>query len=94
MNDPVYWSRVAAKAAHLKSDGCTLSLDIFIECCWEHDIARRTGRTVEGAPVSARERNAMFRRCIQARSKLGRLSPMSWWRWAAVTVRDLFPYST
>jgi hypothetical protein len=70
----------------LSSDGCTGVTEAYQPCCHEHDIAYATGRTVEGAPVTRAEADAMFRRCIQARSPLGRLSPMAWWRWAGVRV--------
>lgn len=79
-----YWERVAVAAGLLASDGCTGVTQAYQACCHEHDIAYRTGRTVEGAPVTRAEADAMFRRCMQARSVLGAASPMAWWRWAGV----------
>lgn len=79
-----YWERVAVAAGLLQSDGCTGVTQAYQPCCHEHDIAYATGRTVEGAPITRAEADAMFRRCIQARSVLGAASPLSWWRWAGV----------
>lgn len=83
--DDAYWARVRAAAAALQSDGCTGVADIHLDCCHEHDIAYSTGRTVEGTPITKYDADAMFRRCIQARSPYGRYSPLSWWRWLGVT---------
>lgn len=84
MNEEAYWRRVRQRAWELRSDGCTGVVDVYKDCCLEHDIAYRTGRTVEGAPVTRTEADAMFRRCMQRRSFLGVLSPMAWIRWGAV----------
>jgi hypothetical protein len=35
-------------------------------------------------PITFEETNRRFRKCLQARSKLGRYSPMALWRWAGV----------
>lgn len=83
---PGHWERVRQRAAELNSDGCTWVADFFLDCCLEHDIAYRTGCDVDGNPTTRAETDARFRRCIQSRSKLGRFSPMSWWRWAGVRV--------
>ena len=37
-------------------------------------------------PITRREADARFRRCLQKHSKLGRFSPMSWWRWLGVRI--------
>lgn len=81
-----YWAWVRRIALAIGSDGCTKSLDLYVECCYEHDIHWRTGVRHGGQPITRMEANAEFRRCIQSRSTLGRLSPMSWWRWGAVSV--------
>lgn len=84
-DDAAYWRRVRTVAQFLGSDGCTGSpTQLFRDCCYEHDIAYETGRTVEGAPVTKAEADAMFRRCIQERSVFRVWSPLSWWRWLAV----------
>lgn len=79
-----YWVRVRQRAAELGTDGCTAALDVHLDCCLEHDIAYFTGRDVDGNPVTKAEADAAFRRCLQSKSRWGRFSPMSWWRWAAV----------
>jgi hypothetical protein len=83
--DKGYWQRIAEWATG-NSDGCTGVKDIYVECCWEHDFHFRYGHTLDGDPITFKESNAQFRRCIQSRSKLGRFSPLSWIRWAGVTL--------
>jgi hypothetical protein len=83
-DDPQYWAKVRRKAEQLNSDGCSWTVEWHQECCFEHDIAYKTGRTVLGATISRAEADAQFRRCIQSRSRLGRWSPLSWVRWGAV----------
>ena len=81
-----YWARVRRAAKALDSDGCTGVPDIHLDCCYEHDIAYSTGCDVNLEPLTRRQADADFRRCLQARSWLGVFSPMAWWRWAAVRV--------
>lgn len=87
-----YWERVRHIAAELKSDGCTCVSEIFHDACLEHDIHWRTGRTVYGDPISCRDANARFRQQCQARSPLGKLSPLSLIRWLGVSVAAPFIY--
>ena len=82
--DARYWQQVRNVADMMGSDGCTGVADFFKDCCLEHDIHYRTGKTITGAIITRRQADALFRQCMQERSKLGRYSPMSWWRWAAV----------
>lgn len=84
-----YWKLVRKRAFELGTDGCTGVVDIYVDCCYEHDIHWRTGRTLDGDPISAKEMNARFRWCIQSRSRFGRWSPMSWVRWMGVTVNAM-----
>lgn len=79
-----YWADVRQKAADLKSDGCSFVADIYVDCCYEHDCAYRTGTRMDGTPITRREADARFRQCIQKHSVFGRFSPLSWWRWAGV----------
>jgi hypothetical protein len=78
-----YWERVKEWAA-ANSDGCTGVKDIHVHCCWEHDYHFRHARTLDGEPITFDETNLEFRKCIQAASKLGRFSPLSWIRWLGV----------
>ena len=79
------WQKVRDQAAALGSDGCSgPTVEWYRDCCLQHDIIYRTGRDEEGQPVSRREADARFRRCMQQQSRLGRYSPVSWWRWLAV----------
>jgi hypothetical protein len=84
--DQEYWKRVRAKARELKSDGCSGVLDIYVDACYEHDIAYRTGRTVDGEPLTRAQADARFRRSIQHRSPFGFFSPVSWTRWVGVRI--------
>ena len=89
--DEKYWSWIRWLAERLKSDGCTVVSEMYHECCLEHDIAYRTGHDPRElyykgrvVPISRRETDARFRKCMQSRSKLGRFSPVSWFRWLGV----------
>jgi len=84
-HDQRYWKWVREEALALKSDGCTGVPDkLYEDCCYEHDIHYRTGRTIFDEPVTRAQADTRLRECIQIRSKLGKLDPMSWWRWAGV----------
>lgn len=85
-----YWVRVRALALQVGSDGCTLVPDFYLDACYEHDIHWRTGFTIDGQRISVRQANMRFRRVIQSRSPFGILSPMSWWRYWAVTLSGIF----
>jgi len=84
MKDEQYWKDIETKAQELGSDGCTVVADFYLPCCYEHDIAYRTGCDVYGNPVTRAHADSEFRRCMQSRSRLGILNPMSWWRWIGV----------
>ncbi len=84
MKDEAYWKRVRAKAKELRSDGCSGVSDLYLDACYEHDIAYRTGHTVDGEPRTRAQADEDFRRTIQDLSPLGAASPLSWVRWAGV----------
>ena len=84
LKSSLYWVMIRRKARALKSDGCTGVPDFYLDCCLEHDIHYRTGKTLGGKPLTRAQADARLRRCIQSRSVFGWFSPMSWWRWAAV----------
>jgi hypothetical protein len=84
-SDVTYWQRVKDYARQLGGDGCSgPTLQVHRSCCDEHDIHYRTGRTLDGQPITRAEADAEFRRCMQARSVGGRWHPLPWWRWVAV----------
>lgn len=65
-----YWQRVKEHALALKGDGCTDSPDFFYRrCCDEHDIAYRTGKTVDGEWISRREADYRMFKCMQKTGK-------------------------
>lgn len=82
----VYWVKVRRAAKALGSDGCTGVPDFYLDACLEHDVHWRTGHTVFGNRISLWAANRRFRQVIQSRSPLGRFDPLSWWRWAAVSL--------
>lgn len=85
-----YWVRVRIEAARLQSDGCSFVRDYYLDACLEHDIHWRTGRTIDGDPITAQQANRRLRKVIQARSKAGRFSPLSWVRWTGTTISKYF----
>ena len=85
------WDRIRQLAAALKSDGCTVVTEAFLDCCLLHDILYKTGIDPDtGQPVSRAEADRTFRDCMQSRSRLGRFSPMSWWRYLGVRLFGRF----
>ena len=79
-----YWSEVRRLAKELGSDGCTGVSEMYRDCCYEHDIAYRTGADLYGEPMTREQADGQFCKCIQGRSPFGKLSPMALWRWAGV----------
>jgi len=88
--DNLYWVQVRHRAHRLGTDGCTGVPDFYLDACYEHDIHWRQGFTLDGQRISTRQANLRFRLVIQDRSPLGLFSPMSWWRWAAVSIAGFF----
>jgi hypothetical protein len=88
--DDPYWERVRFVAEQIGSDGCSFVKDWFLDSCREHDIHWRTGATLDGAAITTRQSNTRFRLVIQSRSKFGVFSPLSWWRWAGVSLGGIF----
>lgn len=87
--DP-YWTKVRLRAKELKSDGCTVVSDFYLDSCLEHDIHWRTGKTLSGYALTERQANMRFRWVIQNRSIFGVWSPMSWGRWVGVSVAGIW----
>ena len=89
-----YWQAVRERAADLQSDGCSNVTDLYLDCCLEHDIHYRTGKTLAGVEISRQEADKVFRSCIQSRSPFKVFSPMSWWRWAGVRIFGASSYAS
>ena len=97
-----YWDWVKGEAALIDTDGCSGVTGLRIECCFEHDLGYYYARDPrvayrywrfgqqdywEKAPeITRMTADARFRRCLQNRSRSGRWSPMSLWRWIGVRV--------
>jgi hypothetical protein len=77
---------IRRRAAELHSDGCSGPTEVFHICCLAHDIAYRTGADHFDHPITRREADARFRRCMQSRSPVGRFSPTAWFRWVLVRI--------
>lgn len=82
--DDPYWEAVRTRARELDSDGCSHVPDFHVDACYEHDIAYRTHKNLDGTSITKADADARFRGRIQEMSALGAFSPMSWWRWFAV----------
>lgn len=81
-------NRYQQAAAVLKGDGCTSAPDFFYRpCCDEHDVYYRTGRDVDGEPVTRAEADKRLRQCMAKAGKtiIGR-RVMPWLYWGAVRV--------
>lgn len=85
-SDPEYELSVRTQAVFNGTDGCTGVPDFYKLGCYEHDIGYATGKDPIGNPITKKECDKRFRWYIQMKSPFGVLSPMSWWRWAAVSV--------
>jgi len=77
-----YWEAVRFVARRLGTDHCTGVPDFYRDACDEHDIHYRTHRTLFGDALTRQDADKRFRQVIQFRSKLGKTSPMAWWRWS------------
>lgn len=89
-NDPAY---IKALSDAIDSDGCSVVSEIYHPCCVVHDLGYRHGVDPYGQRITRRQTDANFRKCIQAESSLGRLSPTSWIRWLGVRVFGRFVYN-
>lgn len=97
LNDNAYWATVRAYAKKYKFDGCSGVPDFYRLACDEHDYHYRFGRTIFGDAITQDEADVRMRVVIRHLAKTG-LSwhprswkhvvgfPMSWWRWAALSV--------
>ena len=79
-----YWQRLAlryrALSDKLRSDGCTMSPDLwFGECCEMHDVMYRTGRDMQGRFVSRTHADKLLRKCMQEQGLF-----LPWIYWIAV----------
>lgn len=74
-------------ARALNGDGCTSSPDLsYRDCCDAHDVHYRTGRDLEGRPITRREADRQLRACMRHSGKtllIGRWL-LPWLYWAAV----------
>jgi len=77
---------ITRRAKELGSDGCTGTVEIFRICCLQHDIAYRTRHDMYGDPITRREADAQFRRCMQGESRLGRFSIIAVCRWILMRI--------
>lgn len=80
-----HWDRVKRLALKLHTDGCSGVPDLWFRlCCFDHDIAYRTGCTVDGTPITRAEADANLRHCMQDASPVGIFSPLALIYWTGV----------
>lgn len=61
-----YWQRVKEYARALNGDGCTSAPDLtYRRCCDEHDIHYRTGKTLDGRPITRAQADARLFKCMK-----------------------------
>lgn len=94
----LYWARIWRRSEQLDSDGCTAVPDWLEYTCREHDVHFRTHHTLYRVPITWGQSNYAYRVRIQQGSafaglripylvdSFGFLSPVSWWRWAVLSV--------
>lgn len=87
------WADIRRQAQALGTDGCSgPTLPVFVDCCYQHDIAYRTHADEFGDPITRREADARMRECIQWRDIFGEASVVAqvrywalrafgWWAW-------------
>ena len=76
----------------IKSDGCTGVKDYYRDCCVIHDLAYRGAVDPWGVSITRAQADTNLRLCIQSKSRLGVFSPLSWVRYAGVSVFGRFFY--
>lgn len=95
-DDFPYWDELRAWAK-INSDGCTCVKDIYVDACYEHDYHYRHGFTFPTVdfpshPINEAQANTRFRIVMQWESRFGRFSPISWIRYAGVSVFGRYFY--
>lgn len=82
-----HWERTKQLAAALKGDGCSSAPDLFYrECCDEHDVHYRTGKTIDDQPITRAEADRQLRLCMMEHGQtpiVGRWL-LPWVYWTAV----------
>ena len=69
---------------YIDSDGCTGVPDFYKDECIKHDFYYRTHHDFSGKLLYKYEADLLFMQGIQAKSKFGKWSPMSYWRYLGV----------
>lgn len=92
--DEDYWATMIGIAETRKFDGCTGVPDFYLLACIEHDFHYRGHKTFYGDPITQSDADKRFRLVVQSLSVFGVLSPMSWWRWAALRLIGSFAWNS
>jgi hypothetical protein len=92
--DAMYMAWVREEAREINSDGCSVVPDFFLDCCRIHDLAYYYAKDPRSAyeigdwgladPIDQKGADALLKCCIQSKSRLGKWSPMAWWRYWAL----------
>ena len=80
-------SKYSEIAAALRGDDCTSAPDLtYRACCDQHDVYYKTGRDLDGNPISRAEADKRLRLCMRRTGKtplIGRWL-LPWVYWGAV----------
>jgi len=80
-----YYKEVRKRAKELKSDGCSRpATQLYQDCCYEHDVHYRTGKTLDNKELTRKEADKIFMQCMRKRSLFGIFSPIALIRFLAV----------
>ena len=81
-----YVRRIRKEAYIIGSDGCTGVPDWFLDVCLEHDLHYAYHwDMLTGARMTKEDADIYLKWGIQYFSFFGRLSPMAWWRYTALS---------
>lgn len=59
-------AKASAAAKALNGDGCTASPDFaYTACCDEHDVAYRTGKDLNGKPITRYQADKRLYKCMK-----------------------------
>lgn len=89
---PITSDYIKSLDSAINTDGCTGVRDFYRECCVIHDLGYRYRIDPWGRVIGRADVDAGLRACIQAKSWLGKLSPVSWIRWSGVRIFGRYFY--
>jgi hypothetical protein len=95
-----YYEFIDHEVGLIRSDGCSMVTGLRVQCCKVHDLEYHRGKSVSSAytqyrvgnhdywtaaaPITRKEADAHFKKCLHLNSPMGYLSPLAWIRYAGV----------